>query len=405
MSQQQFATPITDSPCPTWHSESGGPMPKRLVPADDAMSADMAYRLASEGAALWWQGDFQNARHLLQALKRRLDKPSRKSLAKARKASTSSISPPEFPAAFHRYRLTQGQRARILGSVLIELQPDYAINLRRAPDWRAACEQAWGPPGHDATTHMVALRELLGVVGAYEWRKKGVPIPAFKMLDARAYDRIHPHYGVFSPVRGEYVDLIARASLPDCVRHGALACDIGTGTGVVSAILARRGVRHIVATDLSARALACAQENLQRLGIAAQVQLMHCDLFPPQRAALIVCNPPWVPARAVTTLEQAVYDEESRMLRGFLQGLSAHLLPQGEGWLIVSDLAEHLRLRSRDELMSWIDMAGLQVVERLDAHPQHGKVNNAADPLHAARRLEVTSLWRLVCKNEQQAMN
>ena len=97
----------------------------------------------------------------------------------------------------------------------------------------------------------------------------------------------------------------------------------------------------------------------------------------------------------MTTLEQAVYDEHSAMLRGFLTGLRAHLLPQGEGWLILSDLAEHLGLRSRAELLDWIEAAGLQVVGKLDVRPRHGKAQDTSDPLHAARAQEVTSLWRL----------
>ena len=86
------------------------------------------------------------------------------------------------------------------------------------------------------------------------------------------------------------------------------------------------------------------------------------------------------------------------MLRGFLGGLAAHLAPGGEGWLILSDLAEHLGLRSRAELLAWIGAAGLQVLSRLDAKPQHPKVFNVADALHAARAAEITSLWRLVVK-------
>ncbi|MDP2824792.1 MAG: methyltransferase, partial [Sulfuritalea sp.] len=42
-----------------WHSESGTPPPKRVVIADDRITADAAYRLASEGTALLWRGDFQ----------------------------------------------------------------------------------------------------------------------------------------------------------------------------------------------------------------------------------------------------------------------------------------------------------------------------------------------------------
>lgn len=369
-----------------WRSESGLPAPRRVVVADDTLPADTAYRLACEGTALLWQGDFQNARHLLDALKRRLDKPARKAAGRGKlRPAAEPVSPAQ---AFHLHRQAQGQRARVLNSLLVPLQPDYGMQLRRAPDWREACTQAWGAPSGDAGVQVVALRELLGVVGAYEWRKKGVAMP---VLGAQA--RIHPHYGVFSPVRGEYVDLVAQAPLP--AAGLALAFDIGVGTGVLSALLVQRGVRQVVGTDLSPRALACAQDNLQRLGLSQRVQLQACDLFPEGQAGLIVCNPPWLPARAVTTLEQAVYDEHSAMLRGFLAGLRAHLLPRGEGWLILSDLAEHLGLRSRAELLDWIEAAGLQVAGKLDVRPRHGKAQDASDPLHAARAQEVTSLWRL----------
>jgi len=54
-----------------WRSESGWPAPKKVVIADDTMSADTAYRLALDGTALLWRGDFQNARQLVQALARR----------------------------------------------------------------------------------------------------------------------------------------------------------------------------------------------------------------------------------------------------------------------------------------------------------------------------------------------
>ena len=83
------------------------------------------------------------------------------------------------------------------------------------------------------------------------------------------------------------------------------------------------------------------------------------------------------------------------MLLGFLGGLAAHLAPDGEGWLILSDLAEHLELRSRAELLAAIAAAGLVVAGRTDAHPAHPKAFDADDPLHHARAREVTSLWRL----------
>lgn len=365
-----------------WRSESGASAPRRVIAADDTLPADTAYRMACEGTGLLWTGDFQNARMLLQALMRRADRKPRKVAAKAAQKAAAAT-PAE---AFHLHRQAQAQRARVLSSVLIVLEGDYTIALRRAPDLRQACTEAWGPASGNRV--VASLRELLGLVGAHEWRKKGVEIPA---LGAPPGNRIHPHYGVFSPVRGEYVDLVAQAPLPS----KTLAFDVGVGTGVLSAVLARRGVQRVVATDQDPRALACARESLQRLGLTGRVELQQQDLFPEGKAPLVVCNPPWLPARASSPIERAVYDEGSGMLRGFLAGLAAHLEPGGEGWLILSDLAEHLQLRTREQLLEWIAQGGLKVLGRQDVKPRHGKSADASDPLHAARAAEVTSLWRL----------
>lgn len=384
-----------------WRSENGTPPPRRVVIADDRTKADDAYRSACEGTALLWRGDFHNARQLLTALARRIDRRPRKA------------PPADVTQAFHLHRAAQNHRARILGMLLVPLDATLAVPLHRAPDVREACTRAYGPAesaageaagenagettgetsgqtgdtaeGADPTASLVSLRELLGLIGANEWRRKGVEIPAL------GGDRIHPHYGVFSPARGEYVDLVAEAPLPG----DKLAFDIGTGTGVLASVLARRGVRRVVATDQDPRALACARENTERLGVAGQVEVVEADLFPAGRAPLIVCNPPWVPAKPTSPVEYAVYDPGNRMLYGFLSGLTDHLTPDGEGWLILSDLAEHLGLRTHDELLDAFAKAGLTILGRHDITPRHPRARDTSDPLHVARAAEVTSLWRL----------
>ena len=365
-----------------WRSDQV--LPKTVVLADDTMTADTAYRLACAGTGLLWRSDFQNARQMLQALTRRIDKPKKVRVKKQ---------DPDLPvipgAAFHTHRQAQAQRTRILSQVLIELNGDYGIDLRRAPDAKQACVQAFGPS--DGQPCVMSLRSLQGVIGSFEWRKNGVEVPA--MGEAL---RVFPHYGVFSPVRGEYVELVAHAPLPEAFQAHPVAFDIGVGTGVLTAVMARRGATQVIGTDLSERALACALDNLQRLGLQNQVTLQHTDLFPDGQAAVVVCNPPWLPARPTTLLEQAVYDEGSQMLKGFLTGLPAHLCAGGEGWLILSDLAEHLGLRTRDALLGWIADAGLKVAGRMDVKPVHAKAQDTTDPLHAARSAEITSLWRLV---------
>ena len=368
-----------------WRSEAGVLPPKRVQVVDDTLTADAAYHLACEGTALLWRGDFQNARQLLQAMARRFDHKS----GRSRKLEKSASAPAE---AFHLHRMAQAQRARTLGMLLIPFAADHQISLRRAPDVRAACSEAYSKADASGSPYVASLRELLGLIGAHEWRKNGVEIPA---LGAR----IHPHYGVFSPVRGEYVALIAEAAFPPTLDSNSLAYDVGTGTGVLAAVLATRGITRIIATDQDERALVCARENVERLGLFGRIDVVQADLFPSGRAPLIVCNPPWVPARPSSPLEYAVYDPDSRMLSGFLAGLAAHLVPGGEGWLILSDLAEHLGLRSRDELLRLIDAAGLQVLGRSDVRPTHPRAADASDPLHAARAAELTSLWRLGVKD------
>jgi predicted RNA methylase len=362
-----------------WRSSSGAPPPRAVRIVDDRLGADEAYGLACQGVGLLWRGDFHNARQLLAALGRRADRVRGSRAAGGAGAAAQA-------ELFHRERQARAQRARTLGMLLVQLDDDFRLDLPRAPDLREACVGALGAPGGGPVA--LALSELLGMIGAHEWRRRGVDVP-------EAGGRIHPHYGVFAPIRAEYVGLVARAPLPAALADAGLAFDVGTGTGVLAAVLVRRGVGRVIATDVESAALACASENLAALGVAARVELRQGDLFPSARAALAVCNPPWVPARPGSPLERAVYDPDSRMLRGFLDGLASHLVPGGEGWLVLSDLAEHLGLRPRAQLLHWIGSAGLAVIDRLDVRPSHPRASDATDPLAAARGAEITSLWRL----------
>ena len=357
-----------------WQSEAGVKPASRVLVADDQINADNAYRLACEGTAILWRGDFQNARQLLQAIARRCDQ----------KKSQKKQAALPLKEQFNLHRLTQAQRARILGMLLIQVGKDYVINLKRAPNIQQACIETYGAYSEP---FVVSLRELQALIGAHEWRKKGVPIAA---LGAN----IHPHYGVFSPVRGEYLDLIASAPLPST----ELAFDIGTGTGVIAAILAKRGVKKIISTDQDPRALACAKENISHLGLERQITLEQTDMFPSGKAPLIVCNPPWLPAKPSSPIEYAIYDPENRMLLAFLNGLKNHLSEGGEGWLIMSDFAEHLGLRAPEMLLDAIEKAGLKLLEKADTKPKHSKVMDSEDPLHEARKKELTSLWRFTTK-------
>lgn len=358
-----------------WFSANGVRPPLTVVPIDDTMTADDAYRLATAGTRMLFTGDYHNARQLLSAIARRVPDG-----AGARKRGSGST-PPTTAERFYKYRQARTQRARVLSMLLIPVAPGPAVDLARAPDISEAWLHAFGPLEQPV---VLSLQELLGAIGAEQWRQRGVHVDA---LEAR----IHPHYGTFAPVRGEYLDLVARAELPSLGR----AFDIGTGTGVLAAILADRGVSEVIGTDSQPRAVVCANENFARLGLQGRATAVKQDMFPKGRADVVVCNPPWLPGTPQTLLDYAIYDPKSAMLRAFLRGLPEHLTAGGQGWLVLSDLGERLGLRNRDDLLGWISAAGLEVMGHEETAPTHKRADDPSDPFHAERSAEITTLWKL----------
>ena len=346
-----------------WRHTAALKPPQSLLAVAGGLSAAAALKHFHQQQAVLWRGDYHQAVQLLGAVKKRL--------------------PPPKAGDFHTHRMQQAQRSRLLSLLLVEVDGDYRIRLRRAPEVAAALRDRFGEP--DGQPFLLPLQLLLGLIGAHQWHLKGVELPALG-------GRIHVPFGVFSPLRGEYLDLLAAQPLP--AAH-ASAFDIGTGSGVIAILLAKKGVAAISATDTNPRALACAQANAQRLQADAAIRWLHTDLFPPGRADLIVCNPPWLPAKPSADIETALYDPDSAMLKAFLNGAAAHLNPQGEVWLLMSDLAEHLGLRRPGELAGLIADAGWQLAATAHTRPQHAKSRDAANPLAFARNRETTSLYVL----------
>ena len=350
-----------------WLTADGRRSPDSVRVVGDDLTADRACRLAANGVGQLWRGDYHNACTLLDAMARRIDRP----------AARRRALPPA--AEFHRQRQHRVYRARLLRALLVELDAGHVLGLRRAPDVAAACREVYGPSDAPAVT---ALRELVGVLSAHEWRRTGIPIPA---LGAR----MHPHHGVFAPTRADYVDLVARAPLPSA----RTAFDIGTGTGVLAALLLHRGVPAVVATDVQRRAVDCARENLHRLGFAGRFSVLHRSLFPRGRTDLAVCNPPWMPGTPTSPLDAGIFDPRGAMLSAFVRGLPDHLTEQGEAWLVVSDLPELLGLRDPGALPALVRAAGLVVRDRIAAPT--ALRGHDDDPLAELRNRETIALWRL----------
>ena len=353
-----------------FRSESDEAAPTRLVEVDDRLTADAALRQVRGGAFLLYTGDFHNAKQLLGAMGRRL--PS----TYVRGASAGD--------RFRAERRARALEHDTLSRVLVALDDRWRLHLARAPDVAAVCGEVWGRA--EGVT-LVPLKTLLGMLGAAQWRSKGLAVPGLK-------GTLTPHWGVYVPTRTDYVELLAGA-VKDVA--GQRVLDVGTGTGVLALLLLQRGAAHAIGTDCDPRALACARANAKKLKLEAKFEALEADLFPPgdARFDLIVSNPPWIPEAPKNRVDRAVFDEDNRFVRTLLSGASERLTPRGQVLLLMSDLAVHLHLREATWLEQRIAEAGLVVAWRRDVRAKHGRAKDRGDPLHEARSKETTTLYAL----------
>lgn len=128
-----------------WSLGNTGAPPKRIVLANDTLNADAAYRQISQGTSLLWQGDFQNAKQLLQAIARRMAKRATMGNPRKSTADTPHAATKLPDQRFNRYRQQQSQRAAMLNRLLIPLDANYTITLRRAPMYRQPASLRWVP--------------------------------------------------------------------------------------------------------------------------------------------------------------------------------------------------------------------------------------------------------------------
>ena len=171
----------------SWWSESAR-APARVALVDDRITADAALRRARSGEGLVWAGDWHNARQLLAAIGRRLPTPRPRARGLA--------------GLFQAEREHKRVEHEVLSRLAVPIGPGWTTPLRRAPALELPLRDAFGAGPNGPA--LMPLREILGAMGAYEWLRRGVPVPALG-------GTVHPRYGVFAPVRGEYVDLVARA--------------------------------------------------------------------------------------------------------------------------------------------------------------------------------------------------
>jgi release factor glutamine methyltransferase len=195
-------------------------------------------------------------------------------------------------------------------------------------------------------------------------RRAGIPLQYLTGIAQFLNMELEVRPGVFipRPETEELVELITVHSSPLAV-HGwksknqtnetdqVLGMDLGTGTGCIAIALARELPNSWwVAVDCSSRALAVAQRNARRYGVADRIWFVKGDLFKFPKANqyqgqvdLVVSNPPYIPELQIGALPPEVGFEPKEALNGgpngtsfiqkILEAAQDFLRPEGELWL------------------------------------------------------------------------
>jgi release factor glutamine methyltransferase len=131
---------------------------------------------------------------------------------------------------------------------------------------------------------------------------------------------------------------------------GGTVVDVGTGSGCIALSLASEGkFERVIATDVSAGALAVARENAERLGgsMRVTVEFREGSLLAPlggERVRMVVSNPPYIAANEAAALPALVRDWEPSIALYSADDGMAHITALGReaavalepgGWLLL----------------------------------------------------------------------
>ena len=207
------------------------------------------------------------------------------------------------------------------------------------------------------------LQELHGAWGRY---REGVHLPVLG-------HRLHPFFGTYIPRRTEHLELFAQwlHAWDGDHRH---AIDVGTGSGVLAFLAARRGFDRITATDTNPNAVESVRRDVARQDPPPPVTAVVADLFPEDTPAadLIVFNPPWLPGTPGEPFDAAL-EGPADLLERFFHRAVPRLAPGGRIVVLWSNIGQLVRPGTPCPLEAEVTRGRLSLSDRMSRRLKRGK--------------------------------
>ena len=143
---------------------------------------------------------------------------------------------------------------------------------------------------------------------------------------------------VFSPLCTFSSKLLIKSALEE-VEKQDIMLDLGTGSGIISLVLANKA-SYTVASDISEYAARCALKNMKMNNLDLLCDVVICDLtcaFRRGAFSLIVFNPPYIKGKAKNDLEKAWFDD-CNLIENFLEKAYRVLRENGRIIIAYSDI-------------------------------------------------------------------
>ena len=211
---------------------------------------------------------------------------------------------------------------------LLATVASHRLSLEKAP------EIGWFSELYsDTPDFLLPFPQVQGLNSSWQWFVKGIEIP---VLDRRLF----PYYGTYFPTRFEHLELFD-AWLQDYEGPRQLACDVGTGCGVLALQLAQAKFARVLATDSNPNAVERVQREIARQPASCPVEVQEADLFGAEcePLELIVFNPPWIRGAAHSPIDQAIYYDDTLFER-FFDMARQRIAAEGRLVLLFSNLQQ-----------------------------------------------------------------